>query len=114
MQTKDIFRTRTFRIIDRCTVFMLVFTCASFLVYIIGSYQAFLPDTMMMLLRTVEVSSLALIGCSAFASVMIFFYIPRRIPRRRIFALGKLSVNLFFILIALIFLHVSAFIIACV
>ena len=67
MQTKDIFRTRTFRIIDRCTVFMLVFTCASFLVYIIGSYQAFLPDTMMMLLRTVEVSSLALIGCSAFA-----------------------------------------------
>ena len=110
MQTKDIFRTRTFRIIDRCTVFMLVFTCASFLVYIIGSYQAFLPDTMMMLLRTVEVSSLALIGCSAFASVMIFFYIPRR----RIFALGKLSVNLFFILIALIFLHVSAFIIACV
>lgn len=103
-------QTKAFRFIDRCTVFMLVFTCATFLVYIIGSYQAFLPRTMMMLLYTNVISSLALIGCSAFASVMAFSYISRR----RLFVFGKLAINFSFIIIALVFLYVSNFIIVCV
>ncbi|MBO7517318.1 MAG: hypothetical protein J6T61_06210 [Spirochaetia bacterium] len=96
--------------INRCSIFMAVFTAAVFFFYVLGSYQAFLPATMMLLLRCTVWSSLALIGCSVFVIAMLITFIGRR----RAFAIKKLFAQLFFILMAFVFLYISMFIIACV
>ena len=110
MQAKDFSRTTLFRLINRCSIFMAVFTSSVFFFYVLGSYQAFLPDTMMLLLRCTVWSSLALIGCSVIVIALILTFIAKR----RIFAIKKLLAQIFFIFMALVFLYVSMFIIACV
>ena len=65
---------------------------------------------MMLFLWCTVWSSLALIGCSVFVIALLFSFIGRR----RIFAVKKLIAQLFFILMAFVFLYVSMFIIACV
>ena len=89
---------------------MAVFTAAVFFFYVLGSYQAFLPETMILLLRCTVWSSLALIGCSVIVITLLLTFIARR----RIFAIKKLFVQFFFILMAFVFLYISMFIIACV
>ena len=79
-------------------------------VYLVGTYQSFLPDTMMLLLRCTVWSSLILIGCSVIVIAMLLSFIGQR----RLFAVKKLSAQIFFILMAFTFLYVSMFIIACV
>jgi len=110
MNAKDFSRTSIFRTINKCSIFMAVFTASVFFFYVLGSYQAFLPDTMMLLLRCTVWSSLALIGCSAAVIILLLSFISRR----RIFAVKKLSAQIFFILMAFAFLYISMFIIACV
>ncbi|MBQ6904559.1 MAG: hypothetical protein IJQ27_00590 [Spirochaetia bacterium] len=110
MQAKDFSRTKIFRLINRCSIFMAVFTAAVFFFYVLGSYQAFLPDTMMLLLRCTVWSSLALIGCSVIVIALLLTFINSR----RIFAVKKLAAQIFFIAMAFAFLYVSMFIIACV
>ena len=110
MQTKDFSRTALFRIINRCSIFMAVFTAVVFFFYVLGSYQAFLPGTMMLLLRCTVWSSLALIGCSVLVIALLLTFIVRR----RVFAVKKLVAQVFFILMAFAFLYISMFIIACV
>lgn len=110
MNAKDFSRTSIFRTINKCSIFMAVFTASVFFFYVLGSYQAFLPDTMMLLLRCTVWSSLALIGCSAAVIILLLSFIGRR----RIFAVKKLSAQIFFILMAFAFLYISMFIIACV
>ena len=89
---------------------MAVFTGVLFFFYVLGSYQDFMPETMMLFLWCTVWSSLALIGCSVFVIALLFSFIGRR----RIFAVKKLIAQLFFILMACVFLYVSMFIIACV
>ena len=110
MQARDFSRTKVFRIINRCSIFMAVFTAAVFFFYVLGTYQSFLPDTMMLLLRCTVWSSLILIGCSVIIIAMLLSFIGQR----RLFAIKKLSAQIFFILMAFTFLYVSMFIIACV
>ena len=110
MQVKDLSRTRIFRLINRCSIFMAVFTAFVFFFYVLGSYQSFLPKTMMLLLYCTVWSSLALIGCSVFVIVLLLTFIARR----RVFAVKKLIAQIFFILMAFVFLYISMFIIACV
>lgn len=110
MQAKDFSRTKVFRLINRCSIFMAVFTASVFFFYALGSYQAFLPETMMLLLRCTVWSSLALIGCSVFVIALLLSFIRRR----SLFAVKKLVAQIFFILMAFVFLYVSMFIIACV
>lgn len=110
MQANDFSRTKIFRLINRCSIFMAVFTAAVFFFYVLGSYQAFLPDTMMLLLRCTVWSSLALIGCSVIVIALLLTFINKR----RIFAVKKLAAQIFFIAMAFAFLYVSMFIIACV
>ena len=89
---------------------MAVFTVAVFFFYVLGSYQAFLPGTMMLLLWCTVWSSLALIGCSIVVIALLFSFIRRR----QTFAIRKLIVQIFFVLMAFAFLYISMFIIACV
>lgn len=89
---------------------MAVFTSAVFFFYVLGSYQAFLPGTMLLLLRCTVWASLALIGCSVIVIALLLSFIGRR----RVFAIKKLSAQIFFILMAFAFLYISMFIIACV
>ena len=110
MQAKDFSRTRVFRVINRCSIFMAVLTASVFFFYVLGSYQDFLPGTMMLLLRCTVWSSLALIGCSVFVIALLLTFIRRR----RAFAVKKLVAQLFFILMAFVFLYIAMFIIACV
>lgn len=110
MQAKDFSRTTIFRLFDRCSIFMAVFTASVFFFYALGSYQFFLPETMMLLLRCTVWSSLALIGCSVFVIALLFTFIGRR----RAYAVKKLIAQFLFILMAFVFLYVSMFIIACV
>ena len=104
MQARDFSRTKIFRLINSCSIFMAVFTAAVFFFYVLGSYQAFLPETMILLLRCTIWSSLALIGCSVIVIILLFTFIAKR----RVFA------QVFFILMAFVFLYISMFIIACV
>ena len=110
MQAKDFSRTRVFRIINRCSIFMAVFTASVFFFYVLGTYQAFLPETMILLLHCTVWSSLALIGCSVVVIALLISFISKR----RVFAVKKLSAQIFFILMAFAFLYISMFIIACV
>jgi len=110
MRAKDLSRTKGFRIINRCSTFMAVFTAVIFFFYVLGSYQAFLPETMLLLLHCTVWSSLVLIGCS----VIVIILLSTFIGKRRIFAIKKLFAQIFFILMAFVFLYVSMFIIACV
>ena len=89
---------------------MAVSTSAIFFYYVLGSYQAFLPETMIFLLHCTVWSSLALIGCSVIVIILLLTFIGKR----RIFAIRKLSAQIFFILMAFSFLYISMFIIACV
>jgi len=89
---------------------MAVFTAVIFFFYVLGSYQAFLPETMLLLLHCTVWSSLVLIGCS----VIVIILLSTFIEKRRIFAIKKLFAQIFFILMAFVFLYVSMFIIACV
>ena len=89
---------------------MAVSTAAIFFYYVLGSYQAFLPETMIFLLHCTVWSSLALIGCSVIVIILLLTFIGKR----RIFAIRKLSAQIFFILMAFSFLYISMFIIACV
>lgn len=89
---------------------MAVSTAAIFFYYVLGSYQAFLPETMIFLLHCTVWSSLALIGCSVIVIILLLTFIGKR----RIFAIKKLSAQIFFILMAFSFLYISMFIIACV
>ena len=89
---------------------MAVSTAAIFFYYVLGSYQAFLPETMIFLLHCTVWSSLALIGCSVIVIILLLTFIGKR----RIFAISKLSAQIFFILMAFSFLYISMFIIACV
>ena len=89
---------------------MAVFIAAVFFFYVLGSYQAFLPGTMILLLRCTICASLALIGCSVIVIILLLTFIGRR----RVFAVKKLVAQIFFILMALAFLYISMFIIACV
>ena len=90
---------------------MAVFTAAVFFFYVLGSYQAFLPETMILLLRCTIWSSLALIGCSVIVIILLFTFI---VGKRRVFAIKKLFAQVFFILMAFVLLYISMFIIACV
>ena len=90
---------------------MAVFTAAVFFFYVLGSYQAFLPETMILLLRCTIWSSLALLGCSVIVIILLFTFI---VGKRRVFAIKKLFAQVFFILMAFVFLYISMFIIACV
>ncbi len=110
MQAKDFSRTKVFRIINRCSIFVAVFTAAMFFFYVLGTYQAFLPETMILLLHCTVWSSLALIGCSVVVIALLLSFISKR----RVFAVKKLSAQIFFILMAFAFLYISMFIIACV
>jgi len=110
MQAKDFSRTKVFRIINRCSIFMAVFTAAVFFFYVLGTYQAFLPETMILLLHCTVWASLALIGCSVGVIALLLSFITKR----RVFAIKKLSAQIFFILMAFAFLYISMFIIACV
>ena len=110
MQARDFSRTKIFRLINSCSIFMAVFTAAVFFFYVLGSYQAFLPETMILLLRCTIWSSLALIGCSVIVIILLFTFIGKR----RVFAIKKLFAQVFFILMAFVFLYISMFIIACV
>ena len=110
MQARDFSRTKIFRLINSCSIFMAVFTAAVFFFYVLGSYQAFLPETMILLLRCTIWSSLALIGCSVIVIILLFTFIAKR----RVFAIKKLFAQIFFILMAFVFLYISMFIIACV
>ena len=65
---------------------------------------------MILLLRCTICASLALIGCSVIVIILLLTFIGRR----RVFALTKLVAQIFFILMALAFLYISMFIIACV
>ncbi len=89
---------------------MAVMTAAMFFFYVLGSYQAFLPETMMLLLRCTVWSSLILIGLAVIVITMLFTFIGRR----RIFAVKKLIVQILFIVMSFVFLYISMFIIACV
>ena len=89
---------------------MAVFTAVVFFFYVLGSYQAFLPDTMILLLRCTICSSLALIGFSVVVIILLLTFIGQR----RAYAIKKLSAQIFFILMAFAFLYISMFIIACV
>ena len=89
---------------------MAVFTAAVFFFYVLGSYQAFLPSTMIFLLHCTIWSSLALIGCSVIVIILLSTFIRSRLA----FAMKKLAAQIFFILMALTFLYISMFIIACV
>ena len=110
MQARDFSRTKVFRFINSCSIFMAVSTAAVFFFYVLGSYQAFLPDTMMLLLRCTVLASLALIGCSVIVIAMLLSFIGKR----RAFAIKKLIAQIFFICMAFVFLYVAMFIIACV
>ena len=110
MQTRDLSRTKVFRLINRCSIFMAIFTAFVFFYYVLGSYQAFLPETMILLLRCTIWSSLTLIGLSVIVIILLLTFIGRR----RAYAIKKLSAQIFFILMALTFLYISMFIIACV
>ena len=110
MQAKDFSRTKVFRIINRCSIFVAVFTATMFFFYVLGTYQAFLPETMILLLHCTVWSSLALIGCSVVVIALLLSFISKR----RVFAVKKLSAQIFFILMAFAFLYISMFIIACV
>ena len=89
---------------------MAVFTAVLFFFYVLGSYQAFLPETMILLLRCTVCSSLALIGFSIIVIILLLTFIGRR----RAYAVKKLFAQIFFILMAFTFLYISMFIIACV
>ena len=110
MQVKDLSRTIAFRLINRCSVFMAVFTAVLFFFYVLGSYQAFLPETMILLLRCTICASLARIGLSVVVIILLLTFIGRR----RAYAIKKLTAQTFFILMAFTFLYISMFIIACV
>ena len=110
MLKRDFSRTRIFRILNRCSIFMAVFTVAVFIFYVMGSYQMFLPGTMLFLLWCTVWSSLALVGCSVFVITLLFSFIGNR----RIFAVKKLIVQIGFIIMAFVLLYISMFIIACV
>ena len=110
MQTRDLSRTTVFRLINRCSIFMTIFTAFVFFYYVLGSYQAFLPETMILLLRCTIWSSLILIGLSVIVIILLLTFISRR----KAYAIKKLSAQIFFILMALTFLYISMFIIACV
>jgi len=89
---------------------MAVSTAAMFFFYVLGSYQAFLPETMMLLLQCTVWSSLILIGCSVIVITLLFTFIGRR----RVFAVKKLIVQILFIVMSFVFLYISMFIIVCV
>jgi len=110
MQVKDLSRTTVFKLLNRCSIFMAVSTAFVFFYYVLGSYQAFLPETMILLLRCIIWSSLALIGFSVVVIIMLLTFIGSR----RAYAIKKLFAQIFFILMAFTFLYVSMFIIACV